>query len=134
MANFGFVYVLSNPWMPDVYKIGYTDRAPMQRVQELSASTSCPGTFEIVVYGEFDGAQEVERQLHKDYEENRILMSREFFHFNPHTVLDVVDWIKENSVHATEGDLSGLYFKIHLENTEREQAGLKLVCVSDAQG
>jgi hypothetical protein len=79
MANYGFVYILSNSSMPNIYKIGYTDRSPMQRADELSRSTSVPTNFEVVAYGEVDDAQSVEREFHEIYADYRISSNREFF-------------------------------------------------------
>lgn len=79
MINYGFVYVLRNDCMPGIFKIGYTDRAPMQRCEELSGSTSIPCAFEMVCYGEIDGAQSLESALHVAWDANRLRRGREFF-------------------------------------------------------
>lgn len=79
MSSFGFVYILSNVSMPGIYKIGFTDRSPMNRVNELSSSTSIPTSFEIVAYGEVENAQSIENELHKQFNEFRISSNREFF-------------------------------------------------------
>lgn len=67
--------------MPGIYKIGYTDRAPCQRADELSRSTSIPTEFEVVVYGEVEDAQSIESDFHCMYDEYRISGNREFFRF-----------------------------------------------------
>ena len=38
------VYILSNEFMPDLVKIGYTSRNPSKRISELF-TTSVPGEF-----------------------------------------------------------------------------------------
>ena len=39
---YGFIYVLSNMHMPDIYKVGMTTKAPHARAAELSATTGVP--------------------------------------------------------------------------------------------
>jgi hypothetical protein len=80
MSNFGFVYVLANEYMPNVYKIGCTERSPHTRAEELSKHTGVPAPFRILCYIEIDGFQEAEKALHQWMSEFRISDSREFFH------------------------------------------------------
>jgi len=44
----GFIYVLKNPHMPSLVKIGYTERSPDVRAIELSNHTGVPGSFSVV--------------------------------------------------------------------------------------
>jgi hypothetical protein len=103
MATYGFVYLLNHDYMPNVYKIGFTDRAPLQRVQELSNSTSVPSEFNIVCYGEFANAQAVEQGIHRNLEDDRINPNREFFHFEPEFVLHtLIPWFRKEAINYTE--------------------------------
>jgi hypothetical protein len=43
----GYIYVLSNPSMPGIVKVGRTFREPRARAAELSASTGVPTPFKI---------------------------------------------------------------------------------------
>jgi hypothetical protein len=91
MANeFGFVYLLSNEAMPDIYKIGFSDRSPHQRALELSASTSCPVPFSVVCYVEVQSPVSVERWFHESFKELRVNQSREFFRLNEKELSQVV--------------------------------------------
>jgi hypothetical protein len=38
----GYIYVLTNPNMPGLVKIGYTQRLPRERANELSRATGVP--------------------------------------------------------------------------------------------
>jgi hypothetical protein len=87
MSDYGFVYVLSNRCMPGIFKIGYTSRTPLQRCNELSASTSCPFPFEVFAYIETDTAAETERELHEQYDYCRVSSNREFFRCDPFDIL-----------------------------------------------
>ncbi|WDG45683.1 GIY-YIG nuclease family protein [Pseudomonas chlororaphis] len=77
--NYGFIYCLGNDCMPGVYKIGMTDRAPSQRVLELSGATAAPMPFTLLCFGEVDNALSVERELHQLFAAGRVSASREFF-------------------------------------------------------
>lgn len=75
----GFVYLLGNQSMPDVYKIGCTERSPSRRAAELSAATGVPMQFDVICYWEGENFQQYERVLHEGYAECRVNDCREFF-------------------------------------------------------
>lgn len=50
--NNGYVYILINPSLEGLIKVGKTTKSPEERAKELSASTSVPTSF-IVVYKRF---------------------------------------------------------------------------------
>ncbi len=82
--TYGFVYILINDCMPDVYKIGCTERSPHQRADELSKPTGVPTPFRVLCYAEFGNDdfgnfQAVERALHAWMNDRRVNESREFF-------------------------------------------------------
>ncbi|MGP8777143.1 GIY-YIG nuclease family protein [Pseudomonas aeruginosa] len=52
MSGYGFVYVLTSPAMPGLYKVGATTRSPRQRAEELSRGTGVPHEFEVAFYAE----------------------------------------------------------------------------------
>jgi hypothetical protein len=76
----GFVYALSNPYMPNVYKIGMTERSPFKRADELSNSTSVPCSFQVMMFIAVDNMEEVESDAHQMMVNERIATNREFFH------------------------------------------------------
>ncbi|OQY75918.1 MAG: hypothetical protein B6D44_00600 [Ignavibacteriales bacterium UTCHB2] len=63
MAN-GYIYILSNPVMSGLIKIGYTLRDVQSRVKELSSSTSIPVPFEIEYYCLTRDVEELEKEIH----------------------------------------------------------------------
>lgn len=81
MNDPGFIYVLANSAMPDMVKVGKTNRNPKERAGELSAATGLPMPF-IVVYEQlFSDCTEAEQFIHT-YLANkgfRITNNREFF-------------------------------------------------------
>lgn len=88
---YGFVYVLSNPAMPGIYKIGRTDRAPRDRMDELSRSTSIPFDFELVLYAQVDDSVAVESNVHKAFREKRCNSSREFFRASIEEIRSIIN-------------------------------------------
>lgn len=96
--SYGFIYCLTNEYMPGVCKIGFTDRAPSQRCRELSASTSVPVSFNIEFYVEVEGAAAIERQIHSAFDGVRVSAGREFFRCTP---AEAYHWMMKNADFAT---------------------------------
>ena len=90
MANHGFVYILSNLYMPDLIKIGCTERSPHARADELSKATGVPTPFQVMCYAEFEDFQSQERSLHGWLNHSRVNDSREFFEG---VLRDAVRWL-----------------------------------------
>lgn len=107
-VNYGFVYVLRNDCMPGIYKIGMTDRAPSQRCEELSRSTSVPKRFDVVCFAEVDDAKAVERGLHEAFARSRVSRDREFFRLDKAGVTDLIDQIRRQSALVATGSLDFL--------------------------
>jgi hypothetical protein len=88
----GYVYVLANSSMPNIVKIGKTNRTPSERAQELSKVTGVPTPF-IVVYEKLVGDPEgMESFVHtfladKGY---RLSENREFFTAPVSVVIDAI--------------------------------------------
>ena len=82
------VYVLTNPAMPGIVKIGITDRPDVQRRMADLYTTGVPLPFDCVIAREIEGreAVEIERALHTAFEPYRINLSREFFQVEPEQV------------------------------------------------
>lgn len=75
----GWVYVLSNPSMPGMYKIGLTRIHPNQRAGQLSKSSGSPTDF--VVEAKFISAdpERDEKIIHESLSRFRVSQTREFF-------------------------------------------------------
>ncbi len=85
----GWIYVLSNETFTGLLKVGYSDRDPTARIEELF-TTGVPTPFIIEYYGLVEEAREVEAAFHKKAEKFRKNKSREFFAL---TVYDAVRFI-----------------------------------------
>lgn len=112
-SGIGYIYCLSNPAMPGLVKIGYTNRSTATRAQELSfgtreaAATGVPMPFAVVKDWRVpaDRAEEVEQQVHRMLHKSRVpahgrWKAKEFFHFQPddaviaiERVLQELDWL-----------------------------------------
>ncbi len=82
------VYVLTNPAMPGIVKIGMTDGPDVLRRMGALYTTGLPLPFDCVIAREIEDrkAAEIERALHAAFEPYRINPSREFFQVEPEQV------------------------------------------------
>ena len=81
--NNGIVYVLTNPAMPGIVKIGKTAREGVEtRLNELY-STGVPLPFECVYAAKVADEIKVEQAFHQAFAPNRINPKREFFEIEP---------------------------------------------------
>lgn len=94
----GIIYVLSHEAMPNLLKIGYTNRTISERVRELS-STGVPGKFIVELYFKTENAAMFEMVLHKALQEFRY--EKEFFKTEIKTVIHVIHGlIKGSELHS----------------------------------
>ena len=71
------VYILENPSMPGILKIGYTKSDPNDRADQLSKGTGIPTPYKVVYsYNCFNG-ERIERAVHKHFKKQRINNDRE---------------------------------------------------------
>ena len=82
------VYVLTNPAMPGIVKIGMTNRADVQQRMNELYTTGVPLPFECVIALQIEDrvAVEVEKALHTAFRPYKINPSREFFDIEPEQV------------------------------------------------
>lgn len=89
MSNPGFIYILTNPSLAGIVKIGKTTRTPVDRVAELSSATGIPTPFQLVYFAEFEDCDAAERAMHALFTERnaRVADNREFFRIAPHDAI-----------------------------------------------
>ena len=98
MLDNGYVYVLMNPSMDNLVKIGKTTREPEERAKELSSTTGVPTPFVVVYDCYFESCSEAEIFVHT-YLENkgfRVSSNREFFEI---PIKDAIDSIMKAKEH-----------------------------------
>jgi hypothetical protein len=82
-GKIGHVYLLSNPALVGIIKIGHTKRVDVElRASELSSSTSIPLPFQIVCSWLVENPLECEMRIHNRLAFCRISKDREFFRIN----------------------------------------------------
>jgi hypothetical protein len=74
----GYVYVMTNPAMPGLVKIGSTKLSPEDRARQLS-TTGVPAPFHVIAYCRFEDELRAERELHAILSQQRLHRRREFF-------------------------------------------------------
>ena len=78
----GCVYILKNPSMPDLIKIGYTTRTAEERAKELyEGITGVPEPFVVVYIENCEDPQKLESVIHRKLSAYRINKNREFFKY-----------------------------------------------------
>ena len=111
------VYVLTNPAMPGIVKIGMTDRPDVQRRMGDLYATGVPLPFDCVIAREIEDreAAEIERALHTAFGPNRVNPSREFFQVEPERVEVLLRVIPGRDVTPQDADQSA-----ELQTDDRE--------------
>jgi hypothetical protein len=87
-----FVYVLSNPSMPGIYKIGRTENLEA-RLSSLF-STGVPTPFVVEFCAKVKDHAAVESALHVAFSPERIHLRREFFRTTPDRVIAILNLLK----------------------------------------
>jgi hypothetical protein len=102
-APVGRVYVLSNPAMPGLLKIGYTMNTVEGRVKELSLATGVPTTFCIEYQLECRDPAGLEAYAHTFFQSKRYNGNREFFSIS---INDAVEVLRQNAIELMAEELS----------------------------
>lgn len=92
----GFVYILTNEFMPGIVKIGYTNRSPEQRAWELyEKRTGVPGKFQVAFRFKCRDAKGLERKVHKQLAAQRVNAYREYFKVDLSHAVGVIHELSE---------------------------------------
>jgi hypothetical protein len=110
MKESGYVYVLMNPSLVGMVKIGKTTRDVEERAKELSASTGVPTPFTVVYDAYFEDCDAAEMYVHTLLSEKgfRVSEHREFFEI---PIKDAID-----AVILAQNELKNQIFNIPSEN------------------
>lgn len=82
----GFIYVIYNPVIPDLYKVGFTTNLVEKRLNELNSPSSIPEGFVLVFGFDSENPQIDEQKIHAALRENRHSSKREFFSCSIYTI------------------------------------------------
>ncbi|KPF91909.1 hypothetical protein IP81_07545 [Novosphingobium sp. AAP83] len=112
------VYLLTNPTMPDLVKIGRTNDLET-RLRSLSTHSGVPVPFECFYACEVRDSVEVERALHEAFGDHRINPKREFFRLNPERVQAI---LKVMAIKDETPNIEIVEDQVELEALQREQS------------
>ena len=100
----GWLYVITSPSLPGLVKLGCTRRLnPALRVRELSSS-SLPEPYHAHCFVFSDDCFELENNIHKYFDKERVNPDREFFRIEPKEAIDVLKEIFDVDVHFVDED------------------------------
>jgi predicted Zn-ribbon and HTH transcriptional regulator len=88
-VDVGYIYVLTNPAMPGLVKIGRTNDVN-RRVRELSVASGVPNAFVVESIQLTAAAAEVELLIHEALDAHRHNENREFFAIAPSVAMSTV--------------------------------------------
>ena len=92
------VYVLTNPAIPNLVKIGKTTQAEVDiRLRQLY-STGVPFPFECAFACQVKNATEVEKALHTAFKKNRVNPNREFFEIDPDQAIAILKLLRVDDI------------------------------------
>ena len=98
----GFIYILSNPSMPEVYKVGLTTGSVKQRIQELN-TTGVPRPFKAEKLFEIPEStlRTIEQLAHKKLKKKDLHHGKEFFEGS---LQDCVNAVEDAIYEITKSD------------------------------
>ena len=100
----GWLYVISSPSLPGLVKLGVTRQLnPVMRIKQLSSS-SLPEPFHAHCFVFSDDCFELENNIHKYFDKERVNPDREFFRIEPKEAIDVLRNEFHVDVHFVDED------------------------------
>ena len=118
MNKKGTIYVISNPAIPNMVKIGKTDNLE-RRIKELSSPSGIPLAFECVVAKTVNDMDFAEKKLHEAFASKRINPRREFFDIDEEELIALFELL--------EGEYATLSDAEIFESKEEKVAFEKLI-------
>ena len=91
----GFVYILSNELMPNIYKVGFTARNPDERAVEITSKSGLPKPFKVEKYWRSDDPFIVEQRIHGALSE--FAQGREFFKGDLNEICEFIDYLVQSN-------------------------------------
>ncbi len=96
----GIVYILTNPAMPGLVKIGMTTRDNIDNRMKELFGTGVPVPFDCIYacYVKQSDCSKIEKALHKAFSPNRINPNREFFKIDPEQVIPLLSLFNQKDI------------------------------------
>lgn len=102
----GWVYVLTNPEMPGLAKIGQSSADPALRSSELF-STGVLSPFYVAYKGLYEDYARLERVVHAELADARHSANREFFRISIAEAVETIRQVAQSSPKYEETDIEG---------------------------
>jgi hypothetical protein len=111
----GIIYLLSNPAMPGIIKIGKTTHEDVKlRMQQLY-NTGVPLPFECDYAALVNNPDEVEKALHKAFSPQRLNPKREFFALESYQAIAILKLLEIQNISAQVEQETELVDKVEIE-------------------
>ena len=104
----GSVYVLTNPAMPNMVKIGKTTRNVALSLSDLY-STGVPLPFECEYAAKVKDVDKTEKAFHTAFSPNRVNPKREFLNIDPEQAIAVLELMAIEDVTPSQLEINDLY-------------------------
>ncbi len=98
MNNQGIVYLLTNPAMPNLIKIGFTANEDVKKRMAQIYNSGVPLPFECVYAARVSNHEKVEKALHTAFGPNRLNPRREFFEIDPAQAIAIIKLLELEDV------------------------------------
>ena len=87
-----WIYILSNPTLPNMLKIGFTKNRPAERVKQINAGTGVPLDFKVEWVFACFNAHDLEKEIHKYLQTMglRVNKRKEFFYITLDKAKEVI--------------------------------------------
>lgn len=86
----GYIYLLTNPSMTGLIKIGKTTRSPKDRAKELGNGTGIPTPFQVIFEAFVLDCSSAEKYVHDKLRNFRVAERREFFTIEPSVAIRIM--------------------------------------------
>lgn len=96
--SLGYLYILSNPTMKGLLKVGFTKGAPEERARKLSVATGVAAPFTVEYFQISDDVEEVESLVHEEMMEYRVNENREFFEVSIEKAVSIIEKLAKDPV------------------------------------
>lgn len=100
MADYGIVYLLTNPFMPGLVKIGMTTQEDVDKRMRELYTTGVPAPFECLFAARVKKGDclKIEKALHKAFHPQRVNGNREFFKIQPEQAMAILELFHHDDV------------------------------------
>lgn len=118
MSQLGIVYILENPAIPNLIKLGYTSLDDVKRRMAELYTTGVPLPFKCVYAAKVRDHLKVEKALHTAFGPNRINPKREFFEIDAAQAIAIIKLLEIEDVTPQVAAQKEAVDKVELEAGE----------------